>query len=111
MLKYILTATLLAILSLAPMSLAQTADGITPAEEPICDSLNGPLYGLCVAYCEAMDCDLVDTQASYEACWQVKDNYEFLSGGSLPPCGYEENGSDTADDYEDNDSDNTDDLG
>jgi hypothetical protein len=111
MLKYILTATILAVLSLAPMSLAQTADGKTPALEEDCNGLNGALYGLCVAYCEAMDCDFVDTQASYEACWQVKDNYEFLSGGNLPPCDYEKKGSDTIDDYEENDSDDTNDLG
>ena len=37
---------------------AQTQDGVTPAEEGVCDALKAAgvtkgLYGLCVAYCEA----------------------------------------------------------
>ena len=41
---------------------AQTPDGQTPANEGICDILQGGtpgLYGLCVAYCEAQDLDTV----------------------------------------------------
>jgi hypothetical protein len=41
---------------------AETADGDTPANEGVCDILQGGtpgLYGLCVAYCEAQDLDLV----------------------------------------------------
>lgn len=42
---------------------AQTPDGMPPANERICDPLKSggvtrSLYGLCVAYCEALDCDL-----------------------------------------------------
>lgn len=43
-------------LSMPPM--AQTPDGMTPADEMVCDDLKGStpgLYGLCVAYCEATD--------------------------------------------------------
>jgi hypothetical protein len=41
-------------------AVAQTPDGMTPAEENICDQLkvdgvSKGLYGLCVAYCEAID--------------------------------------------------------
>lgn len=42
--------------------MAQTPDGETPANEGVCDVLQGGtpgLYGLCVAYCEAQDLDLV----------------------------------------------------
>jgi len=42
--------------------LATTPDGDTPANEHVCDVLKGGtagLYGLCVAYCEAQDLDLV----------------------------------------------------
>jgi hypothetical protein len=107
MVKYILTATLLAILSLTPLSFAQTADGITPAEEPVCDDLNGALYGLCVAYCEAMDCDDGDHLASDEACERVLTNYTAITEGDMPPChDYELNHNN-----EENDSDDTDDLG
>lgn len=41
---------------------ASTPDGSTPANEGVCDVLRGgtpALYGLCVAYCEAQDLDLV----------------------------------------------------
>ena len=39
---------------------AQTPDGETPANEGVCDELIGltpGLYGLCVAFCEAQDCE------------------------------------------------------
>ncbi len=41
---------------------AQTPDGETPAVEDVCDTLivaTPGLYGLCVAYCEAHDADLL----------------------------------------------------
>ena len=49
---------------------ASTADGLTPAEETVCDGagLTGALWGLCNAYCEAMDCDSGAPKASLEAC-------------------------------------------
>jgi len=71
LLKYLMTATLLAVLAFAPISLAQIADGETPAQEPVCDDLNGAWYGLCVAYCEAMDGHLGDPFASDRACERV----------------------------------------
>jgi hypothetical protein len=86
MLNYLMTATMLAVLAFTPMSLAQTADGETPAEEPVCDDLNGALYGLCVAYCEAMDCHLGDQFASDRACERVLTNYMSHSDGEMPPC-------------------------
>lgn len=42
--------------------MANTPDGETPANEAVCDNLMGAtpgLYGLCVAYCEAQDLDMV----------------------------------------------------
>lgn len=45
-------------LYIAPLVIAQTPDGTTPAEETICDGLEGAAFGLCNAYCEAKDCDL-----------------------------------------------------
>ena len=42
--------------------MANTPDGETPANEGVCDNLMGAtpgLYGLCVAYCEAQDLDMV----------------------------------------------------
>lgn len=46
----------------ANQAYASTPDGETPANEGVCDVLQGHtpgLYGLCVAYCEAQDLDLV----------------------------------------------------
>jgi hypothetical protein len=52
-----------ALLLLAPaVAVAQgTPDGDTPAEESLCDGLHQTaspgLYGLCVGFCEAQDCE------------------------------------------------------
>lgn len=51
--------------------LAQTPDGLTPAEETVCDPLKADevtkgLYGLCVAFCEAHDTTNVTTPIAPE---------------------------------------------
>ena len=78
------------VLSLCSWSLAygQTADGVTPAEESICDKAvyTGALWGLCNAYCEAMDCDSKAVNAADVACAKVLDNFISKSGGKEPPC-------------------------
>jgi len=66
--------------------MAKTSDGQTPSEEEWCDDLSGAQFGLCVAYCEAMDCDYYDHNASDRGCERVLDNYIDRSGGDLPPC-------------------------
>lgn len=51
--------TIAALILGAPL-MAQTPDGETPAQEGICDDLVNAtpgLYGICVAFCEAQDCD------------------------------------------------------
>lgn len=65
--------------------LAQTADGSTPAEETVCDSEVGAAFGLCNAYCEAMDCDSLNPQASETACTKVFGKFENITG-TPPPC-------------------------
>lgn len=48
------------LLAAAAPALGSTPDQMTPAEETVCDGLHEftpGLYGLCVAYCEAQDCD------------------------------------------------------
>ena len=54
---------LIALMGLSTPTLASTPDGETPANEGVCDVLKDNhtpgLYGLCVAYCEAQDLDLV----------------------------------------------------
>ena len=52
-----------------------TPDGVTPAAEDICTTwgFTGKVEGLCTAYCEAMDCDDANPQASEPACGRVFD--------------------------------------
>ena len=67
--------------------LAQTSDGITPADEMVCEEaeMGGALKGLCNAYCEAMDCD-EDQNANINACVSVYGKFLKKSGGIEPPC-------------------------
>ena len=79
---------------------AQTPDGITPANEGICDPLTDAtpgLYGLCVAMCEAQDCeaelDPNTGEVVYDASCkpssrQLLGNYNKIAGPSDPrmPC-------------------------
>ena len=68
-------------------ALAQTPDGETPAVESVCDGLTGPGFGLCNAYCEAMDCDLDENRnASLTACDKVEAKYKMFSANEPPPC-------------------------
>ncbi len=72
----------------AAPAVAQTADGQTPAEETVCDDagLTGASWGLCNAYCEAMDCDDDFPLASEVACARVLEQFQRASGGLVPPC-------------------------
>lgn len=77
----------LGLLALAVPALANgTPDGQPPSEETVCSSLDGVLFGLCNAYCEAMDCDSPQPQASPTACARVLSNFMKHSGGQPPPC-------------------------
>jgi hypothetical protein len=86
-------------------AMAQTPDGLTPAEETVCDDahLTGALWGLCNAYCEAMDCDIESHYASQQACDRVLANFMVKSGGLAPPCYMD---PDLDDDVIPNDDDN-----
>jgi hypothetical protein len=66
------------------LSWAETPDGQTPSEETVCDNQIGAAYGLCTAYCEAMDCDSAAPQASPTACSRVRGNFERITGQPLP---------------------------
>ncbi len=69
-----------------PVVLAETPDGETPAEENVCDRESGAAYGLCAAFCEAMDCDGKDPSASEAACLKVKDKFIQVTGRQSLPC-------------------------
>lgn len=75
------------LLLFAGTTMAGTADGLTPAEETICDEagLSGASWGLCNAYCEAMDCDSDNPKASLEACSKTELKFvEKTEGGEMP---------------------------
>lgn len=72
------------IFSLSPVAVAKTPDGKPPSEETVCDNETGAAFGLCNAYCEAMDCDSPNHRASDTACAQVKKNFEKKTGRPLP---------------------------
>ena len=69
---------------------AQTPDGETPAVEQVCAEEAGAAFGLCNAYCEAMDChladdgdDLTSPSASETACLKVENRYLQITGREL----------------------------
>ena len=63
---------------------AKTPDGKPPSVETVCDNETGAAFGLCNAYCEAMDCDSPNHHASDNACAAVKRNFEKKTGRPLP---------------------------
>jgi cysteine-rich repeat protein len=67
------------------LAFAQTPDGETPSVETVCDTQVGAAFGLCNAYCEAMDCDYATPQASEKACTRVLDRFVQLTA-AVPPC-------------------------
>ena len=63
-----------------------TPDAQPPAEERICNpdvGLRGAAYGLCVAYCEANDCELDPEQ---HACEVLLNNFYRATGRTDVPC-------------------------
>jgi hypothetical protein len=89
-LDYLLPLSILALLALALCSAAKTPDGVTPADETVCDGLPRGLWGSCVSYCEARDCHLEYPHASQQACQQGAETYakkaRKLGLSPLPPC-------------------------
>jgi len=62
-----------------------TPDTDPPAEESSCDAaeLRGAAFGLCIAYCEANDCEI---QPDKHACEVLRANYARITGEDLFPC-------------------------
>ena len=57
---------------------------LSTAHAGVCDDYNGQAFGLCNAYCEAMDCD-GDPNANQNACDAVYANFSAATG-EAPPC-------------------------
>jgi hypothetical protein len=74
-------------LALAPGAALAYGDGTPdespPAEEAVCDGLMGAAFGLCVAYCEANDCDAFPDS---QACDVLRDKYAKITGELGFPC-------------------------
>ena len=65
LLNWVVAALLTGLTMMSGSAVAQTPDGETPANEGVCNMLQGGtpgLYGLCVAYCEAQDLDSFDKE-------------------------------------------------
>ena len=86
-LKFTVIAAAFGILVSGPV-LAQTPDGETPAEEWVCDGLFDDLsFGICNAYCEAMDCDNPNrAKANDKACLAHARKWEKIAGPIPLPC-------------------------
>ena len=87
--SFLATLATALILSFSPAASASTPDGETPANEGVCNVLQGGtpgLYGLCVAYCEAQDLDLVGDKPTPNA--KILDNYrkKMRTGDPDMPC-------------------------
>jgi hypothetical protein len=52
------------------------------AVETDCDTLTGAARGLCIAYCESLDCDVED----HPRCERLRRTYERMTGGARLPC-------------------------
>jgi hypothetical protein len=73
----------------ASIAVAQTPDGQPPSIEDPCKFEKGAAYGLCNAYCAAMDCSSANPAASPAACQKVRNKYTQLTGNEIPcelPC-------------------------
>ena len=77
-------ATLLGMLLPSLASALGTPDGLPPPMEHICDAEKGAAYGLCNAYCQAMDCDSATPSASENACQKVADKFMQLADRPVP---------------------------
>jgi len=79
------------VLLLGSPASAQTPDSFTPAVEEACTKYEGEgaRHGLCIAYCEAQDCD--NTKGSNPSCGTIEERfiaYSKRQGYSvLPPKG------------------------
>lgn len=81
--------SLASLMGLGSVVQAATPDGETPANEGVCDILHGGtpgLYGLCVAYCEAQDLDLVENSNPPSTKILANYNKKKQAGDPDMPC-------------------------
>jgi len=86
----ILIMAVLACSLTAGLAFADPRGGVpTPAEDSMCHTIGGKANGICVAYCEAQDCDENPDQP---ACETLKNNWKKLTANENLPslCGGQE---------------------
>ena len=88
-----LMSMLIAVFLMGGQAVAEPADREPWDQEDVCAAEEGAAYGLCNAYCEAMDCDSDYPQASKTACKRVLDKYMEINM-DVPPCEDDEGSSD-----------------
>ncbi len=101
----LLSVFLLAVcMMIAGPALAGRSHRAAPPHDSACSSagLKGPAWGLCNAYCEAMDCDGASPRASSRACERVLRNFRNKAQGEAPPCLMADLDRDAVDDDLDN---------
>lgn len=81
-----LPLTAVAVLAMSSVAIAKTPDGETPSVETVCDVYDGAAFGLCNAYCEAMDCDHPEVRAAEGACEVIARNFSKKTGEAVLPC-------------------------
>jgi len=77
-------------------ALPETPEAQWPFLDTVCDDQTGAAFGLCLAYCEAMECDLgndliddTHPNAPTNACERVRGVYQRIVGEDVPcecPC-------------------------
>jgi hypothetical protein len=83
-----IASTVMIVATTAHASGDGTPDGQPPAEEQVCESagLFGSAFGLCVAFCEANDCDAQLGEPDDRACSMLRAKYVRASGEFFFPC-------------------------
>ena len=71
------------IITQGPFTTRSLIPDVVAQPEGICDLESGAAYGLCKAYCEYMDCDSPDPQASDEACIKVAERFKHIAGKDI----------------------------
>ena len=74
------------LLMAAAASAPASAQGMADDTACVLAGLLGEEFGLCNAYCEAMDCDGDTPQASAKACEKVRAKFEAIEGAPELPC-------------------------
>jgi hypothetical protein len=77
----IIIGVVIAVLGSTLMVGAQDAE----SAQSTCEGLGGAAFGLCTAFCDAMDCAGDSPQATEEACHRVEEKFHQITG-SAPPC-------------------------